>query len=128
MHLVADGDESIPADEGCPKSRHAPGRHEQKVLLTPSDVADLLHAKKSWVYEAPRAGRIPHVKLGRYVRFEAEQVDRWTETLLLEARALRHPESEAGTPRNPVPPPGCELCSGASAVVSEAESSRLAKS
>ena len=30
-----------------------------------------------WVYAEVRANRIPHVRLGRYVRFRAESIDRW---------------------------------------------------
>ena len=46
-------------------------------LLTVEDVAALLKVSKSWVYEhtrsrgIPRAERLPHVKVGKYVRFEA---------------------------------------------------------
>jgi excisionase family DNA binding protein len=36
----------------------------------------MLQVPKSWVYEAPER-RIPHVKLGGYVRFEREQLDTW---------------------------------------------------
>ena len=45
-------------------------------LLTVADVAALLKVSKSWVYEhtrgrgVPRAERLPHVKIGKYVRFE----------------------------------------------------------
>jgi len=46
-------------------------------LLTVEDVAALLKVSKSWIYEhtrsrgIPRAERLPHVKVGKYVRFEA---------------------------------------------------------
>ena len=46
-------------------------------LLTVEDVAALLKVSKSWVYEhtrtrgTPRAERLPHIKVGKYVRFEA---------------------------------------------------------
>ena len=46
-------------------------------LLTVDDVAALLKVSKSWVYEhtrsrsAPRTERLPHVKIGKYVRFDA---------------------------------------------------------
>ena len=46
-------------------------------LLTIEDVAALLKVSKSWVYEyrrargIPRAQRLPHIKVGKYVRFEA---------------------------------------------------------
>jgi excisionase family DNA binding protein len=45
-------------------------------LLTVEDVAALLKVSKSWVYEhtrarhVPRTERLPHVKVGKYVRFE----------------------------------------------------------
>jgi excisionase family DNA binding protein len=49
-------------------------------LLTVDDVASLLKVNKSWVYEhtrergMPRAERLPHIKLGKYVRFDARAV------------------------------------------------------
>ena len=49
-------------------------------LLTVEDVAALLKVSKSWVYEhtrsrgAPRSERLPHIKIGKYVRFEAHAV------------------------------------------------------
>jgi excisionase family DNA binding protein len=49
-------------------------------LLTVEDVAQLLKVSRSWVYEhtrsrtMPRSARIPHIKLGKYVRFDARDV------------------------------------------------------
>ena len=49
-------------------------------LLTVDDVAALLKVSKSWVYEhtrsrsAPRTERLPHVKIGKYVRFDPRLV------------------------------------------------------
>ena len=49
-------------------------------LLTVDDVAAALKVTKSWVYEHTRSGRrpraeqLPHIKLGKYVRFEAQAV------------------------------------------------------
>ena len=46
-------------------------------LLTVEDVAALLKVSKSWVYEhtrsrgTPRSERLPCIKVGKYVRFEA---------------------------------------------------------
>jgi excisionase family DNA binding protein len=46
-------------------------------LLTVDDVAALLKVSNSWVYEHtrarrfPRSERLPYVKVGKYVRFEA---------------------------------------------------------
>jgi excisionase family DNA binding protein len=49
-------------------------------LLTVNDVAALLKVSRSWVYEhtrsraVPRAERLPHLKVGKYVRFDATAV------------------------------------------------------
>jgi excisionase family DNA binding protein len=49
-------------------------------LLTVADVAALLKVSKSWVYEhtrargTPRSERLPHIKIGKYVRFEPQLV------------------------------------------------------
>jgi excisionase family DNA binding protein len=56
------------------------------VLLTAEQVAEMLQVPKAWMYEAAREHRIPHVKLGRYIRFEHEQLDTWLETMRSEAR------------------------------------------
>lgn len=32
---------------------------------------------KDWVYAQTRAGRIPHVQLGRYYRYRAESIEDW---------------------------------------------------
>jgi excisionase family DNA binding protein len=49
-------------------------------LLTVDDVAPLLKVSRSWVYEhtrtrgTPRSERLAHVKIGKYVRFNARLV------------------------------------------------------
>jgi excisionase family DNA binding protein len=43
-------------------------------LLTPEELAERLKVPISWVYEASRQGRIPSVKIGRYVRFKLNDV------------------------------------------------------
>lgn len=49
-------------------------------LLTASDVAELLAVPESWVREHTRSGRIPHVQLGRYVRYRQAAVFDWVTT------------------------------------------------
>ena len=45
-------------------------------LMTVAEVASLLKVSKSWVYEhtrtrsAQRSDRLPHVKIGKYIRFD----------------------------------------------------------
>ncbi len=46
---------------------------ERGQLLTVHEVARLLHVPTSWVYERTRrrnSDQLPHVKLGKYLRFE----------------------------------------------------------
>ena len=49
-------------------------------LLTVDEVAALLKVSKNWVYEhtrsrlIPRAERLPYLKIGKYLRFEARAV------------------------------------------------------
>ena len=53
-------------------------------LLTVNDVAAFLRVPKSWVYERTRrrgAERLPHVKLGKYLRFRLSEVAAYLEKL-----------------------------------------------
>jgi excisionase family DNA binding protein len=43
-------------------------------LLTASEVAEILAVKISWVREATRDGRLPHVALGRYRRYRRTEI------------------------------------------------------
>jgi excisionase family DNA binding protein len=49
-------------------------------LLTVSEVAAMLKVSKNWVYEhtrsrgTPRSERLPYLKIGKYLRFEARAV------------------------------------------------------
>ena len=60
----------------------APADQQQRELdelLTVGDVAALLKVSPSWVYEhtrsrSPRGERLPHIKIGKYLRFDATQV------------------------------------------------------
>lgn len=46
-------------------------------LLTAQQVADLLAVPLSWVREATRDGRLPHLRLGRYRRYQAAAIEAW---------------------------------------------------
>ena len=52
-------------------------RGSDRDLLFASDVARRVHMTPAWVYAQARANKIPHVPLGRYVRFRPEQIDAW---------------------------------------------------
>jgi excisionase family DNA binding protein len=51
-----------------------PGR---SALLDAEGVARLLGVPTSWVRAEARAGRIPHIKLGKYTRFDAAALKAW---------------------------------------------------
>jgi excisionase family DNA binding protein len=46
-------------------------------LLTAQDVAEFLQVPVTWVYAETRAGRLPHVPLGRYRRYRLEALEQW---------------------------------------------------
>jgi len=48
-------------------------------LLTPAEIADLLGVKPSTIYQWTHQKFIPHVKLGRLVRFREQVVLEWVE-------------------------------------------------
>jgi excisionase family DNA binding protein len=50
-------------------------------LMTAGEVATLLQVTKAWVYTQTRARKIPHVSLGRYVRYRRSAVLRWLDEI-----------------------------------------------
>lgn len=65
-------------------------------LLSATEVAELLTVPVTWVREATRAGQLPHLRLGRYVRYERDEVLDWvTQQRSGRARAPAHHPTEA---------------------------------
>jgi len=55
-----------------------------EALLTVHDVAEFLRVPASWVYERTRRhgrDRLPHVKIGKYLRFRLSDLEAYLETL-----------------------------------------------
>jgi len=46
-------------------------------LLTPQEIANCLGVQPSTIYQWTHQGFIPHVKLGRLVRFREADVTKW---------------------------------------------------
>lgn len=46
-------------------------------LVDAQEAGRLLAVPASWVLAEARADRIPHVRLGRYVRFSAAELEEW---------------------------------------------------
>jgi excisionase family DNA binding protein len=46
-------------------------------LLRPEEVAGMLGVRRSSVYGYARTGTLPHVRVGRHVRFVRQDVEEW---------------------------------------------------
>jgi len=70
-------------------------------LLDAQGAADLLNVPKSWVLSEARAGRVPHIKLGKYTRFDADDLLAWARARRRGplARTRRGPKVDATTER-----------------------------
>lgn len=69
----------------------AVGRAAPDDLLTAEEVAALLRVTPAWVYAQTRRHQIPHLRLGRYVRYRREGIEAW----------IRQVESASLSPRAP---------------------------
>ena len=65
-------------------------------ILTPGEVADLLRMRKSWVYNAARTGELPHLRLGRAVRFRRSAIDAYLAGHRVRRRTARRPRRGEG--------------------------------
>jgi excisionase family DNA binding protein len=48
-------------------------------LLIAKEVAERLAVPETWVREATRDGRLPHLALGRYRRYRWSEIEAWLE-------------------------------------------------
>jgi excisionase family DNA binding protein len=62
-------------------SDHLHAEQGAERLLDAGEVAAILHVARSWVYEETRHGRMPHVRLGRYVRYRRVAIEEWVRDL-----------------------------------------------
>jgi excisionase family DNA binding protein len=54
---------------------HSPG--DTSSLMLASEVAELLQVTTGWVYAETRRGGLPHIRLGRYVRYRRSAIQAW---------------------------------------------------
>lgn len=64
-------------------------------LIDAQAASELLGVPKSWVLTEARADRIPHLRLGRYVRFEADALEAWWSTRRRGPRPIERPARKA---------------------------------
>jgi excisionase family DNA binding protein len=50
---------------------------QDEPLLTAVEVASVLRVTPDWVYAQSRRNGLPHVRLGRYVRFRRSAIEQW---------------------------------------------------
>ena len=50
---------------------------QERALLTPEEVARHFQVNRQWVYERTSKNEIPHMKVGKYPRFEQQTIKRW---------------------------------------------------
>jgi excisionase family DNA binding protein len=72
-------------------------------LLTAEEVATLLRVTPAWVYSETRRHRIPHIRLGRYVRYRRDALAAWMDQLedrqgMTSARRSNRPQNSGGVP------------------------------
>jgi excisionase family DNA binding protein len=72
-------------------------------LLTAEEVAERLGMRTDWVWAQARAGRIPHVRLGRYRRFRESALEAWLRKLETESAAPPTAEARASLHARPGP-------------------------
>lgn len=53
------------------------GVPRERELVDVAVAAAILDVPKTWVLEQARRGQIPHIRLGRYVRFEPDELRAW---------------------------------------------------
>ena len=46
---------------------------------TVKEAAEFLDVHDSWIYDRTRRNAIPHLKVGKYCRFDLEKIEKWAE-------------------------------------------------
>jgi excisionase family DNA binding protein len=72
-------------------------------LLTVEEAADLLRVKISWLYERTRTNEVPHLKLGKYLRFDEEELWAWARQSRRGGRGPGQSRTGAMPGRGPTP-------------------------
>ena len=61
-------------------------------FLTIDDVADLLKVRKSTLYSWTHQNQIPHLKVGRLVRFRRDAIEAWLKRLEVSGTLIPLPD------------------------------------
>jgi excisionase family DNA binding protein len=58
-------------------------------LLTPRQIAEILSVKPATIYQWTHSQYIPHIKLGKFVRFREADIEKWLEKKACKGRQSR---------------------------------------
>ena len=76
-----------PAPTPAPAATLVPTLTNQAMgWLTIDEAAALIRVPKSWLYERTRTNAIPHLKLGKYLRFNRDELVAWTQQFRRDGR------------------------------------------
>ena len=64
-------------------------------LLTIDEAAALLRVPKSWLYERTRTNSVPHMKVGKYLRFDQQEFLAWARQFRRDGHGRRGKASPA---------------------------------
>jgi excisionase family DNA binding protein len=64
----------------------------RKELLDSKEVAEWLNMKESTIRKWTHYGFIPHIKIGRCVRFQERDIEKWLQERTVKGRATLAPE------------------------------------
>jgi len=53
------------------------GESEMVKVLSPKQVSSMLEVKISTIYQWTHQRFIPHIKIGRFVRFKEDEIEKW---------------------------------------------------
>ncbi len=51
-----------------------------ETLVGIDKIEEITGLPRSWLYSASAAGRVPHYKIGKYLKFSPSEVQRWLES------------------------------------------------
>ncbi len=78
-----------PAPTPAPAATLVPTPTNQAMgWLTIDEAAALIRVPKSWLYERTRTNTIPHLKLGKYIRFDRHELIAWARQFRRDGRGL----------------------------------------
>lgn len=68
---------TVRSRRACGGVRRRPERRSFSLLIDAKAAGKLLGVPPTWLLAQARAGRVPHHRLGHYVRFNPEDLEHW---------------------------------------------------